>query len=96
MVTVWGKSAKKQLQLAYEFIKLDSPQNAVKVRDEIINHSIELASHPEIHPPDKYKHSNDGTYRAFELHRYRITYRILQNEIRIVRLRHTSRSPENY
>lgn len=96
MVIVWGKSASRQLQLAYEFIKLDSAQNAVKVRDEIINHSLELAAHPESHPPDKYKQDNDGSYRAFELYRYRITYRILKKEIRIVRLRHTSRSPKNY
>jgi len=96
MVTVWGKSAQKQLQNAYEFIKNDSPQNAIKVRNEIIDLSIMLAENPEAHPPDKYKQNNDGNYRAFELYRYRVTYRILKNQIRIVRFRHTSRSPVNY
>jgi len=31
-----------------------------------------LTNNPEIHSPDKYKQNNDGSYRAFELHRYRI------------------------
>ncbi len=96
MVTIWGKSAKKQLQAAFDYIKHDSLQNAEKVRDEIIDTSIELVLNSEIHPLDKYKLNNDGTYRAFELHRYRVSYRVLKNEIRIIRLRHASRSPLNY
>ncbi len=96
MVTIWSNRAKKQLQSAFNYIKQDSLQNAEKVRDEIIDLSIKLASHPEIYPPDKYKLNNDGSYRAFELHRHRVSYRILKNEVRIVRLRHTSRSPKTY
>lgn len=95
MVTIWSKSAKKHIQAAFDFIKHDSLQNAEKVRDEIIDASIELVLNAEIHSLDKYKLNNDGTYRAFELHRYRVSYRVLKNEIRIVRLRHTSRSPLN-
>ena len=75
MVTVWSTSAKKQLQATFEYIKQDSLQNATRVRDEIINFSIELALKPDIYPLDKYKLHNDGTYRAFELYRQRISYR---------------------
>ncbi len=96
MVTVWSNSAKRQLQKAYEYIKLDSLQNAVNVRNEIISRSVELAANPEIFPADKYKQNNDGSYRAFELYSYRISYKIQEDQIRIVRLRHTSRSPKNY
>ncbi|MBA3675739.1 MAG: type II toxin-antitoxin system RelE/ParE family toxin [Chitinophagaceae bacterium] len=96
MVTIWSKSAEKHLQKVYEFIKEDSPQNAIKVRNEIIDFSIKLAENPEVHPPDKYKQNNDGSCRAFEIFHYRISYRILENEIRIVRFRHTSRSPKTY
>lgn len=78
MVTTWSKSAKGQLQAAFNYIKQDSPQNAENVRDEIIVITIELALKPEIHPPDKYKLKNDGTYRAFELHHYRVSYRVLK------------------
>jgi hypothetical protein len=38
--------------------------------------TISLSKNPEIYPPDKYKKSNSGIYRAFELYRYRISYRI--------------------
>lgn len=93
MVTVWSKSAWLELQKAYWYISLESIQNAEKVRDEILDLTEELPNHPEKHPPDKFKEDNDGTWRAFEKHRYRISYRITLDEIQIIRLRHTSRSP---
>ncbi len=96
MVTVWSQLAKKQLKEAYIFIKQTSPQNAEKIKDEIIDLSITLATNPEIYPLYKYKLNNDGTYRAFELYHYRISFRVLKDVIRIVRMRHTSRSPLNY
>jgi addiction module RelE/StbE family toxin len=96
MVVVWSKSAKAELKKAFDYIALDSLQNAQIVRDELIDATIELAKNPEKHPFDQFKTENDGSWRAFEKHHYRISYRILKSEIRIVRLRHTSRSPLNY
>jgi plasmid stabilization system protein ParE len=96
MVTVWSKRAKTALLEAYVYIRDDSPQNAAKVRDEIIDLTIELPMHPEKYPPDKYKKGNDGSYRAFEIYHYRISYRIMDSEIRIVRMRHTHRTPLSY
>jgi plasmid stabilization system protein ParE len=96
MVVVWSRSAQSQLKLAYNYIKEESHQNAKKVTDEIIDITISLMTRSEIYPLDKYKSGNDGTYRAFELHRYRITYRVLQDFILIVRMRHTSRSPLSF
>lgn len=96
MVVAWSKRAIAELLKAYEYIYQDSPKNAAKVRDEIIDLTIELSKHPEAYPPDKYKKNNDGNWRAFEKYRYRISYRIMKKEIRIVRMRHTSRSPLYY
>ena len=96
MVTLWSKKAKLQLQKVFDFIKQDSLQNAVKVRDEIIDVTIDITNYPERYALDKYKTTNDGSYRAFEIHRYRISYRVTMDTIRIVRVRHTSRSPLNY
>ncbi|MHB1178098.1 MAG: type II toxin-antitoxin system RelE/ParE family toxin [Daejeonella sp.] len=62
----------------------------------IIDLTIGLSEHPEKHPLDKFKKNNDGTWRAFEKYHYRISYRITPKEIRVVRLRHTSKSPLNY
>lgn len=96
MVTVWSKRARIELQKAYLYIQLDSPQNAEMVRDEIIDLTIDLCNDPIKHPPDKFKKDNDGTWRAFEKYHYRISYRVTPKEIRIVRFRHTSRSPLSF
>ncbi|HUZ61573.1 MAG TPA: type II toxin-antitoxin system RelE/ParE family toxin [Hanamia sp.] len=93
---VWSDEAKQQLKAAYKFIKKDSVQNAEKVRGDIVTNASELAKHPDRYNPDKYKLSNDGSYRAFEKHRYRVAYRVLKNEIRILRVRHTSMEPKQY
>ena len=44
--------------------------------------------------PDKYKHNNDGSFRAFEYENYRVSFRIKNEEIRILRIRHTKRRPK--
>ena len=93
---LWSDEASLQLKAAYEFIKKDSVQNAEKVRDEIVAITRTLAKYPSKYSPDKYKLSNDGSYRAFEKHRYRVAYRVLKNEIRILRIRHTSLEPKQY
>ena len=93
---VWSDEAKQELKAAWKYIREDSPQNADKVRDDIVNATRTLPSYPERFAPDKFKTGNDGTYRAFEKHRYRVAYRILETEIQILRVRHTSREPETY
>lgn len=88
--------AKLQLRDAYEFIKLDSPQNAEKVKSEILTSIKKLAEHPERYHPDQYRSNNDGSYRAFELYRYRISFHVSEVQITIIRIRHTSMEPKRY
>ncbi len=95
-MVIWSKSAKIQLQKAFNYILKDSPQNAEKIIGEIIDLTISLPRHPEACPRDKYKKNNNGSYRAFEVYHYRISYRIINNDIHIVRMRHTSMSPLSY
>ncbi len=95
-MVVWSKTASFQLRKAYNYIIKDSFQNGQIVRDEIIALTINLANHPEKYPLDRFKKNNDGSFRAFEIHHYRISYRILKSQIIIVRLRHTSMSPLLY
>ncbi len=95
-MVIWSKTAKTQLRRAYDYIIKDSVQNGQLVRDKIIELTIDLPKHPEKYPPDKFKQDNDGSYRAFEIYRYRVSYRILNNQILILRLRHTSMSPLLY
>lgn len=96
LVIKWNKRALSQLIKAIEYISDDSPQNAEKVKEDILKSISKLGLHPEFFPPDKYKLNNDGSYRSFEIHHYRVTYRHKKNEIRIVRLKHTKRNPKQY
>lgn len=96
MITRWSRRAELQLQKAYLHIRKSSYQNAIKVRDDMVALSESLSINPERFPPDKFKLNNDGSYRAFELHRYRISFVILKEIVLIVRLRHTAMSPLLY
>lgn len=87
---VWEDEAKFALRAAYAYIKDDSPQNASKVRKEILAAIGGISTNTKRYPPDKYKKGNDGSYRAFEIHHYRIAYREIGDEIWILSIRHTS------
>lgn len=92
----WDIVASKEFEQGINYIAGNSVQNAEKVRQEIVNRIEQLLGNPERHAPDKYKINNDGSYRAFELHKYRISYFIATDEIRILQIRHTSREPKPY
>ncbi len=92
----WAKTALQQFKAAIEYISEDSLQNAQKVNADILEKIVKLSEYPEMYPPDKYKLNNDGNYRAFECQRLRIAYYAGNNEIRILRVRHTHREPLNY
>ena len=96
VIIKWNVRALNDLALAIEYIRKDSIQNAEKVQQEILERINFLGNNPKAFPPDKYKLNNDNSFRAFELHRFRISYRIRGNDIRIERIRHTKRNPKIY
>jgi len=93
---VWTKRSQQHMKWIYDYISQDSPQNAIKVLMDIVNVINKVASNPELYKPDKHKKNNDGSYRAFEKHHYRIAYRFSNNVIRVLRVRHTSREPKEF
>ena len=93
---IWPLNSQKQLANVYKYILSDSYQNAEKVKKEILESVSKLAINPESHPRDKYRKDNDGNFRAFEIHSYRIAYKITDEEIIIVRIRHSAREPKLY
>mgnify|MGYP001607500903 CR=1 FL=1 len=95
-VVWWDIEAKKQLQEIFRFISSDSISAAIKIKNDILSLVHKLPEQPEVYPPDKFKSNNDGNYRAFEKHRYRIAYKITEKNILILRLCHTSREPLLY
>ncbi len=92
----WSLKAIKQFTEAIEYIEKDSLANAEKVKRGILEKIDELILYPQKHKPDKYKINNDGSFHAFELHRYRISYRNKPSQIRIIRIRHTKMNPQKY
>jgi len=92
----WDKEAFSYFRETIKYIRRDSPQNAEKVKKEILEKIGELSFRAEIYNPDKYKLNNDGNYRAFELHRLRISYFIKKDEIIITRIRNTRQAPLDY
>ena len=92
----WNKKAIAQLDAAIQFIENDSIISAEKVKKDILLNIDALTKHPEKYNIDKYKTQNDATYRAFEIHQYRIAYRYKTTEIRIIRIRHTKMNPSKY
>lgn len=92
----WENNAKLQLKEACAYIKRSSFQNAQKVKNDILDAITALSLHPTKYAQDKYKISNDGSYRAFELHHYRIIYMVLQDEVKVMNVRHTCMNPMEY
>ena len=92
----WNKNALRQFQAALTFIGKDSLGNAYKVKQALLEKIEALSRNAELYTPDKYKNDNTGNYRAFELHRYRVSYLVKSNEVIIARIRHTSQEPKMY
>ena len=93
---IWDTEAVEQLKEIYDYIKIDSLQAAQKVKSEILATTKILSSNPELFAADLLKDDNDGSYRAFFIYSYRIVYKIADDNIFILRIRHTSREPEEY
>lgn len=84
----------RQLEKAYRHILSDSYQNAEKVRADIFAATHKLAA-KFIHRINT-KEITMEVFRAFELHRFRIAYRITQKAIIITRMWHMSMEPNEY
>jgi len=96
MEIIWTRKADAQFEKAIDYIQQDSPAGAQKLYSIIVDLIEKTAQSPQRFPIDKYKKNNDGSWRAFEKYRLRISYRITKTAIHIVRVRHTSQSPLHY
>lgn len=93
---VWTRRSQQHMRALYKYIGKDSPQNAMKVVNDLIAAIEKAIDNPENYNPDKFKMNNDGSYKAFERHKYRIAYRFQKNTIRVLRVRHSKMEPKNY
>ncbi len=93
---LWNIVARDQLKDAYDSILKHSYQEAITVRNGILDAVDELRYQPDRYPLDEFKVNNDGNYRTFELYSYRIAYKITSESIQILRVRHVKREPLEY
>ena len=93
----WSKPALNQLDKALDFIiEQGFDSYAAELEDKILSRVENLVTYHEIYPLDKYKKDNNGSYHAFETDEYRVSYRVKEDVIKIVRVRHTSRRTRTY
>jgi addiction module RelE/StbE family toxin len=93
---IWSENAKFQLKEIYLFIKKDSEKSAKDVKNKILASTKILGTGKEIFKADVLKVNNNGIYRAYIIYSYRIVYKIDEDKINILRIRHTSREPLEY
>ena len=95
---IWASDALEQLEDIHFYILFESKSIHIadKVIDKIFESTEILKTSPEIYKLDSKKTNNDGSFRAFEEFKYRVVYKITEDQIRILRVRHTSREPIEY
>jgi len=92
MKIIWRKKASDELEAIYNFIKLDSPQNAVMVFNEIFNLINSLLLFPERNPVDRT--INKSNVRFASLWNFKIIYSIEKDAIVILRIFGTKQNPK--
>jgi plasmid stabilization system protein ParE len=95
---VWDRIALNHFKEILDYLSKQSSQAPGIVREGVISRIDDAKKNPHIFEIDKLKDSPDKDFRAFVIYNYRITYQIKEasKEIRILRIRHTSREPFGY
>jgi len=93
----WSKAAVNSIIQIIDFLnENDFEDYAERLKSDILVIINNLPKSYDLCRPDKYKINNDGSFRALEYEKYRISFRIKADEIRILRIRHTKRRPRSY
>ncbi|WP_269222423.1 type II toxin-antitoxin system RelE/ParE family toxin [Flavobacterium sp. IMCC34518] len=96
-ILVWDKLAFDQLKEMYDSLKMGGNLSyANRIKNSVLKTTKELLDNPYIFEQDRFKYDNDGSFRAFVKFKYREAYKITETQIRILRVRHTSREPIEY
>lgn len=89
----WDIEAIEDLKSIYKFIKKESPDNAEKVKKELIKLSGRLTTFPDKYPKEPILDQEDGDFRFIAKWSYKIIYEITNKEVIIALIFHTSQEP---
>jgi plasmid stabilization system protein ParE len=90
---VWSNQATGNFIKILEYLSTQSNSTMNMVGNSILDEIDRLAKNPYVHPVDRFKKKNDNHFRACVVFSYRISYHVSENQINILRIRHTSREP---
>ncbi len=95
---IWDRKALDHLNDILEFLSRQSSQAPKIVKEGILSRLDDIKKNALIFEIDKLKDNPNKEFRAFVIYSYRVTYQIhsISKEIRILRVRHTSREPFGY
>jgi mRNA-degrading endonuclease RelE of RelBE toxin-antitoxin system len=95
---IWDRKVLTHFQEILEFLSTQSSQAPKIVREGVIARLDDVKKNALIFEIDKLKDQPNSEFRAFVIYNYRITYQIktATKEIRVIRIRHTSREPLGY
>ncbi len=95
---IWDRIALDDFKNILDFLSKQSSQAPKIVREGVLSRINEIKINPLIFELDKLKDYPNKEFRAFVIYNFRITYQIkpAAKEIRILRIRHSSREPLGY
>ncbi|MBI4931943.1 MAG: type II toxin-antitoxin system RelE/ParE family toxin [Bacteroidetes bacterium] len=88
---IWDSVAISELKDIYDCLHRDSPQSALIVRDELVKTVGGLSTIPRKFQVYEYANPLLGEYCSVVRWSYRIVYEIIDSDVHIVRIIHTSR-----
>jgi len=88
------KSAKESLRDIIEYVKLDSPTAARKIRQRLIDIASSLDTLPERFKREEYLSKKTGNYRSVTQWHYKIVYKIIKDDVVVLQFFHTSKNPK--
>lgn len=95
---IWDRKALDHFKDLLTYLQKQSDQAPRIVKGAIIQRLDLIKTNPLICESDKLKDAPNKNFRAFVVFSYRVTYEVKSDikEIRVLRIRHTSREPLGY
>jgi plasmid stabilization system protein ParE len=95
---IWDRKALDHFKDILTYLQRQINQAPKIVKSAIMARLDLVKTNPQICEPDKLKDAPNKDFMAFVVFSYRVTYEIKSDtkEIRILRIRHTSREPLGY
>lgn len=95
---IWDRKALDNFKEILEYLSQKSLSAPGIVKESILDKISLLEHNPFLFEIDKLKNNPSENFRAFVSFSYRIAYQIVESkrQIRILRIRHTSREPLGY